>query len=162
MCPRKQTTEPKLVILVSFFSWEVTSYTDTSYCIHILWEACRSVFFWATLYNYHRPNQEHIYAIRNILHKYEVLVSIHNCKTGNSNEVFKTRSPQTKTTPKCQASNWVCIWSWTRDQDQDQDQGKKLDPRWVLIHYNYTGTMNEINEFIHTCTRTINSNLEYW
>ena len=22
----------------SFFSWEVTSYTDTSYCIHILWE----------------------------------------------------------------------------------------------------------------------------
>ena len=44
MCPRKQTTEPKLLIVVSFFSGEVTSYTDTSYCIHILWEVCRSVF----------------------------------------------------------------------------------------------------------------------
>ena len=44
MCPRKQTTEPKLLILVSFFSGEVTSYTDTSYCIHILWEVSRSVF----------------------------------------------------------------------------------------------------------------------
>ena len=32
MCPRKQTTEPNLLILVSFFSGEVTSYTDTSYC----------------------------------------------------------------------------------------------------------------------------------
>ena len=36
MCPRKQTTEPNLVILVSFFSGEVTSYTDTmiasTYC----------------------------------------------------------------------------------------------------------------------------------
>ena len=50
MCPRKQTTEPKLLILVSFFSGEVPSYTDTSYCIHILWEVSRSVFFWATLY----------------------------------------------------------------------------------------------------------------
>ena len=40
------------VILESFFfSGEVTSYTDTSYCIHILWEVCRSFFFWATLYN---------------------------------------------------------------------------------------------------------------
>ena len=36
MCPRKQTTGPKLLILVSFFSGEVTSYTDTSYCIHII------------------------------------------------------------------------------------------------------------------------------
>ena len=44
MCPRKQTTEPKLVILVSFFSGEVTSYTDASYCIHILLEVCRSIF----------------------------------------------------------------------------------------------------------------------
>ena len=44
MCPRKKTTEPKLLILVSFFSGEVTSYTDTSYCIHILREECRSVF----------------------------------------------------------------------------------------------------------------------
>ena len=26
-----------------------TSYIDTSYCIHILWEVCRSVFLWATL-----------------------------------------------------------------------------------------------------------------
>ena len=42
MCPRKQTTEPKLVILVSFFSVEVTSYTGTSYYIHILWEVCKS------------------------------------------------------------------------------------------------------------------------
>ena len=50
MCPRKQTTEPKLVIMVSLFSGEVTSSTDTSYCIHILWEVCLSVFFWATLY----------------------------------------------------------------------------------------------------------------
>ena len=45
MCPRKQTTEPKLLFLVSFFSGEDTSYTDTSYCIHILWEVCRSVFY---------------------------------------------------------------------------------------------------------------------
>ena len=51
MCPRKQTTEPKLLILVSFFSGEVTSCTDTSYSIHILWEVSRFVFFWATLYN---------------------------------------------------------------------------------------------------------------
>ena len=49
MCPRKQTTKPKLLILV-FFSGEVTSYTDTSYCIHILWEVSHSIFFWATLY----------------------------------------------------------------------------------------------------------------
>ena len=41
---KKQTTEPKLLILVSFFSGEVTSYTDISYCIHILWEVCRSIF----------------------------------------------------------------------------------------------------------------------
>ena len=41
MCPRKQTTEPKFV---SFFSGEVTTYTDTSYCIHILWEVSRSIF----------------------------------------------------------------------------------------------------------------------
>ena len=46
-CPRKQTTEPKLLILVTFFSGEVTSYTDTSYCIYILWEVSRR-FFWAT------------------------------------------------------------------------------------------------------------------
>ena len=45
MSPRKQTTEPKMLILVSIFSGEVTSYTDTSYCIHILWEVYRSVFF---------------------------------------------------------------------------------------------------------------------
>ena len=51
MCPRKQTTEPKLLILVSFFSGEVTSYTDISYCIHILREVCRSIFLWATLYS---------------------------------------------------------------------------------------------------------------
>ena len=43
MCPAKQTTEPNLVILVSFCSGEVTSYTDTIYCIHILWEVCRSI-----------------------------------------------------------------------------------------------------------------------
>ena len=29
-------TEPKLLILVSFFSGEVISYTDTSYCINII------------------------------------------------------------------------------------------------------------------------------
>ena len=50
MCPRKQATEPKLLILVSFFSGEVTSYTDTSHCNRILREICRSVFLWATLY----------------------------------------------------------------------------------------------------------------
>ena len=44
MCPRKQTTEPKLLILVSFCSGEVTSYTDISYC------GKYAVFFWATLY----------------------------------------------------------------------------------------------------------------
>ena len=37
-CPRKQTTEPKLLIWVSFFSGEVTSCIDTSFCINILWE----------------------------------------------------------------------------------------------------------------------------
>ena len=45
MCPRKQTTEPKLVILVYFFSGEVTSYTDTNYCILIMLKVCRSVFY---------------------------------------------------------------------------------------------------------------------
>ena len=53
ICPRKQTTEPKfmkLVILVSFYSGDVISYTESSYCIHILREVCRSLFFWATLY----------------------------------------------------------------------------------------------------------------
>ena len=45
MCPRKQTTKPELLILVSFFLGEVTSYTDTSYFIHILWEVSRSVLF---------------------------------------------------------------------------------------------------------------------
>ena len=45
MCPRKQTTEPKLLILVSFLSREVTSYTDTSYCIHTLLEVCCSIFY---------------------------------------------------------------------------------------------------------------------
>ena len=30
MCPRKQNAEPNLMILVSFFSGEVTSYTDTN------------------------------------------------------------------------------------------------------------------------------------
>ena len=44
-------SKPKLLILVPFFSGEVTSYTDTSYCIHILWDVCRSVFL-ATLYIY--------------------------------------------------------------------------------------------------------------
>ena len=44
MGPRKQTTEPKLLILVSFFSGEVTPYTDTSHSIHILWDVCHSVF----------------------------------------------------------------------------------------------------------------------
>ena len=42
---RKQDTEPKLLILVSLFSGEVTSYTDTSYCIHILWEVYAFPFF---------------------------------------------------------------------------------------------------------------------
>ena len=41
---KKLLTEPKLLILVSFFSWEVTSNNDTSYCIHILREVCRSAF----------------------------------------------------------------------------------------------------------------------
>ena len=33
------------MILVSFFLREVTSYTDTSYCIHILRQVCHSGFF---------------------------------------------------------------------------------------------------------------------
>ena len=41
MLTRKQTTEPKLPILVSFFSGELTSYTDTNYFIHLLWEQGR-------------------------------------------------------------------------------------------------------------------------
>ena len=45
MFPRKQTAEPKLLILVSFFSGEVTSCTDTNYCIPVLLEVCRSVFY---------------------------------------------------------------------------------------------------------------------
>ena len=36
MCPRKQTTEPKLLVLVSFFSGYVTSYTNRSYGTHII------------------------------------------------------------------------------------------------------------------------------
>ena len=40
---KKTTTEPKLLILASFFSGGVTSYNDTSYCIHILWEVCCSI-----------------------------------------------------------------------------------------------------------------------
>ena len=43
--PRKQTTEPHLLILVLFFSGEVTSYTNTSYCIQMLLEVCHSIFY---------------------------------------------------------------------------------------------------------------------
>ena len=43
MCHTKQTTEPNLLILVSFFS-EDTSSTDTSYCIHIFWKVGCSIF----------------------------------------------------------------------------------------------------------------------
>ena len=50
MFPRKQTTDPKLMILVSFFSGEVTSYTDTNYCIPIMLEVCRSVFMGHPVY----------------------------------------------------------------------------------------------------------------
>ena len=49
MGPRTQTTEPKLLIFVSFFSGEVMSYIDANYCIPILFEVCCSVL-WATLY----------------------------------------------------------------------------------------------------------------
>ena len=45
ICPRKQITELKLVILVSYLSGEFTSYTDTNYCIHLLWEVSHSGFF---------------------------------------------------------------------------------------------------------------------
>ena len=38
-------TQTKIGDLVSIFSGEVTSNTDTSYCIHILLEVCPSVFF---------------------------------------------------------------------------------------------------------------------
>ena len=37
---RKQTTEPKLQILMSF-SGEIGSYPNISYCIHVLWEVYR-------------------------------------------------------------------------------------------------------------------------
>ena len=50
LLPRKQTTESKLLILVSFFSGEVTSYTDTSYCILNTVGSMPFRFFWATLY----------------------------------------------------------------------------------------------------------------
>ena len=42
-CPSKQTTEPKLLILVSFFSGEDTSFNDTCYCNQILWVICWTV-----------------------------------------------------------------------------------------------------------------------
>ena len=45
MCPGKQTAEPNLLILVSFFSREVTSYTDTSYYIYIYIVGCMPVRF---------------------------------------------------------------------------------------------------------------------
>ena len=52
MCPRKQTTEPKLVILVSFCSGEVTSYTGTSLILHLHIVGSMPLhFFWATLYS---------------------------------------------------------------------------------------------------------------
>ena len=49
-CLTKWALENKLInetwwSWYNFFSGEVTSYTDTSYCIHILWDVCRSVFF---------------------------------------------------------------------------------------------------------------------
>ena len=44
MCPRKQTTAPKIANLGIIFSGEVTSYTDTSYYA--------VPFLWATLYLY--------------------------------------------------------------------------------------------------------------
>ena len=43
-CALKISYWTKLLILVSLFSGEVTSLTDISCCIHILWEVCRSVF----------------------------------------------------------------------------------------------------------------------
>ena len=43
MCPRKQTTGPKWLILVSFLSGEDNSSTYISYGIHILQKVCRSV-----------------------------------------------------------------------------------------------------------------------
>ena len=54
MCPRKQTTEWKMMIMVSFFSGEDASSTDTSYCIHILWKlhVCCSVFIGHPVYEY--------------------------------------------------------------------------------------------------------------
>ena len=62
MWARKQTTEPKLVILVSFFSGEVTSYTDTSYSIYTytcIVGSIRFPFFWATLYWWIKRLQYH-------------------------------------------------------------------------------------------------------
>ena len=50
MCPRKQTTLPKLLILVSFFSEVTLLYTDTSYYIHVLCGCMPFHFLWATLY----------------------------------------------------------------------------------------------------------------
>ena len=41
-----KTTGPKLLIFASIFSGEVTTYTDTSYCIHILWEVYAVPFFY--------------------------------------------------------------------------------------------------------------------
>ena len=59
MCLRKETTEPKWRILVSFFS-EVTSYFDTNYCIHRLLEMCRSVPFFKGHPVYMYSNLTHV------------------------------------------------------------------------------------------------------
>ena len=45
MCPNKKNTDQtKIADLGMIFSGEFTSYTDTSYCINILWEICSSTF----------------------------------------------------------------------------------------------------------------------
>ena len=62
MCPRKQTTEPKLLIFVYFFSGEVTSYTDiiaSTYC-----RKCAVPFLLATLYSALLLNSRHINCIQ--------------------------------------------------------------------------------------------------
>ena len=79
MGPRKQITEPKLLILVSFCS-EVTSYTDTSHIASTFCGRYAAPFFfsWATLYTRSRVNG--------------VINSVSSFKSKNNNEIFRTEN----------------------------------------------------------------------
>ena len=92
MCLRKLITEPKLLILVSFFLGEVTSYTHTSYCVHILREVYHSVFMGHPLY----PHLAHVWTFS------EICWNIYTCK----GEVLKVQSLLLRQTVE---------WVWNSD-----------------------------------------------